>query len=64
MLHQGLVGASKSEGSVAIVRMGQLNTVHESVRDLHIGACADRFGRGDVATRQAAGAPEQLIIAP
>lgn len=61
MLRQGLVGALNAEGSVAIVRMGQIDTVHESVRDLHIGACADRYGSGDMATRQAAGVPAPPI---
>ena len=58
------MGASKEEGSIAIVRVGALKTVHESVRGFHIGACAERFGSSDTATQQVAGVPGLLCVLP
>lgn len=58
MTRQGLVGASKDSAPVDIVRMGQMATVHEGVRELHIDARVAAYAHGDEKTALTAGTPQ------
>lgn len=64
------MGASEDSTSVDIVRMGQMATVHEGVRELHIDARVAAYAHRDEKTAQTAGMPHlrfqrhTLITAP